>query len=183
VTLATMMLIALAWRSLVNHARESTPVEANSTDPRIAVRQEKVVHGVRWGLSYEAALEQAEAENTPVLVYFTAVNDPFRIQFETTVLAEPEVAALLAEFIPVQLYQDYVPIGSLSMPHQTQLARTNVAIRVNTTGSTAVASLMILTPQGDFVTKRDGYQNSRDLAAFLRRALAQARHQASRKTP
>jgi hypothetical protein len=122
---ATALIVALACRSLLNHVRKSSPVEATSTDPAIAVRQERVVHGVSWGLSYEAALEQGEAEGTPVLVYFTAVNDPYRIQFETGVLADQAVSELLSQFITVELYEDYVPIGSLSMPAQTQLARTN----------------------------------------------------------
>jgi hypothetical protein len=180
---ATALIVALAGRSLLNHVRKSSPVEATSTDPAIAVRQERVVHGVSWGLSYEAALEQGEAEGTPVLVYFTAVNDPYRIQFETGVLADQAVSELLSQFITVELYEDYVPIGSLSMPAQTQLARTNAAIRRNTTGPTGAPCLMILTSQGDFVTKRDGYQSSRDLAPFLKRALAQARHQMKAPTP
>jgi hypothetical protein len=180
---ATVLIVAFACRSLLNDVRKSSPVEATSTDPAIAVRQERVVHGVSWGMSYEAALEQAEAEGTPVLVYSTVVNDPFRIQFEEGVLADQAVSALLSQFITVQLYEDYVPIGSLSMPQQTQLARTNAAIQRNTTGSTVIPSLMILTPQGDFVTKRDGYQNARDLAAFLKRAMAQARHQMKSGTP
>ena len=183
--LAAISLAALACRSWVNNVLESRAVEATSHDPEVAVRQEKVVHGVRWGLSYEAALEQAEATDTPVLVFFTAVTDPIRIEFETNVLADAQVTPLLTQFIRVELNKDYVPIGTLSMPHQMKLARKNVALQLNVTGTSATPSLMIMTPLGDFVTKRDGYQTPRDLAAFLKRALAQARHQAKaqRATP
>jgi hypothetical protein len=83
----------------------------------------------------------------------------------------------MALSIRAQLHEDIVQIASLSQAQQMQLARINVALQLNLRDDPVTPSLMILTPQGAFVTKRDGYQSPRDLAAFLKRALTQARHQ------
>ena len=174
---ATVLIVALACRSLLNHLRKSRPVEATSTDPAIAVRQERVVNGVSWGLSYEAALEQGAAEGTPVLVYFASRRTADCWELEQSVFTDSEVTPWLSQFVRVQLHEDIVLIASLSQAQQMQLARENVGLQLNLREETATPSLMILTPQGAFVTKRDGYQSPRDLAAFLKRALAQAQHQ------
>src|SRR5262249_3090019 len=43
-------------------------VKARSSDPETAVREQKSCHGVQWGLSFEAAQEQAQAEGRPILI-------------------------------------------------------------------------------------------------------------------
>jgi hypothetical protein len=162
--------------------RESQPVQATSPDPAIAVRQEKIVHGVRWGLSYEAALEQAATEDTPILLYFAGLRNGESSRLDNSALPDAQVIPFLSQFVRAKLYLDIVPIESLSQGDRAQLARANVEKELSLREDTAAPSLMILTPKGKVVTKRDGYQNPRDLAAFLKRALAQARYQA-RLTP
>ncbi len=48
--------------------------KASATDPKLAERQETLVHGVKWLMSFELAQEQAKAENKPMLIDFTGVN-------------------------------------------------------------------------------------------------------------
>ena len=49
-------------------------VKASSSVPAQAERQEKKVHGVAWGLSFDEARELAAAEMRPILIDFTGVN-------------------------------------------------------------------------------------------------------------
>ncbi|HEY2157409.1 MAG TPA: thioredoxin family protein, partial [Isosphaeraceae bacterium] len=84
--------------------------DATSKDPKQAEREQTAVHGVAWGLSYEAALERAKAENKPILIDFTGVNCANCRQMEQSVFPRKEVVAMLERFVPVQLYTDRVPI-------------------------------------------------------------------------
>jgi hypothetical protein len=83
-----------------------TPVKATSKDPKVAARKEGVVHGVRWGLSYEAALARAAAEGRPVLVHFAGVHGADSRVMERTILPRREVAERLARFVTVRLDVD-----------------------------------------------------------------------------
>src|SRR5690606_23266408 len=47
---------------------------ATSPDPEVAVTQEKVCHGVQWGMSYEQAVAMAREAGKPVLIDYTGVN-------------------------------------------------------------------------------------------------------------
>ncbi len=96
--------------------------KAVSTDPATAEREEKSFHGVVWGMSYDEALEVAKASNKPVLIDFTGVNCVNCRKMEQTVLNRKEIVGLLSEFVTVQLYTDYVPIGSLTQ-EQREAAR------------------------------------------------------------
>jgi Thioredoxin-like len=158
---------------------ESRPVEATSTDPAIAVRQEQVVHGLRWGLSYEAALAQAKATDTPVLIYFGSATSYEGGRLENEVFPHADVVPMVSNFVRVQLYVDRVAIQSLSKADRAALANANVGLQLDLMDEITTPCLVIVTPRGEFVTKRQGYQNPRDMAAFLKRALAQARHRSN----
>ena len=174
---AIVALVIVCW-IVASRIIESRPVEATSADPAIAVRQERVVHGLRWGLSYEAALEQARATDTPVLIYFGSANyDEGRLEYE--VFPHAEVVPMLSQFVRVQLYTDRVPIQSLSKADRAALANANVGLQLDLMDEITTPCLVIVTPRGEFVTKRQGYQNPRDMAAFLKRALGQARHRSN----
>src|SRR5262249_53843116 len=82
------------------------PRKATSTDPRVAVTEERSVHGVAWGLSYEAAGERAKAEGKPILIDFTGVFCVNCRQMEESVMPRPEVVPLLEQFVTVQLFTD-----------------------------------------------------------------------------
>ena len=82
---------------------------ATSSEPSEAERQQKSAHGVLWGLSYKAALEEARVTNRPVLIDFTGVFCSNCRQMERCVMPRKEVIALMKEFVPVQLYTDQVP--------------------------------------------------------------------------
>ena len=84
---------------------------ATSDDPKKAEREQTSVHGVAWGMSYEAALEKAKAEGKPILIDFTGVNCANCRLMEQEVLPRPEVVKELQKFVTVQLYTDTVPTG------------------------------------------------------------------------
>ena len=71
------------------------------------------------------------------------------------------------------------PIQSLSKADRAALANANVGLQLDLMDDITTPCLVIVTPRGEFVTKRQGYQNPRDMAAFLKRAVAQARHRSS----
>src|SRR4051812_18555974 len=75
------------------------PTKATSPDPATATRQEKVVYGVTWGMSYEAALERAEVEDRPVLVHFAAITNANSRFMERKVLPHADVIPLLSRFV------------------------------------------------------------------------------------
>jgi hypothetical protein len=175
---AVTALVVVCW-IIASRIIESRPVEATSSDPAIAVRQERVVHGVRWGLSYEAALEQAKATDTPVLIYFGSATSYEGGRLEIEVFPHADVVPMLSQFVRVQLYLDRVLIKSLPKAEQSALANANVGLQLDLMDEITTPCLVIVTPRGEFVTKRQGYQNPRDMAAFLKRALAQARHRSN----
>jgi hypothetical protein len=126
-----------------------SPVSATSANPEAAVRQEKVVHGVRWGMSYEAAFEQAVSDDMPVLIYFAAVNDANSRLMERTILPRADIVPLLSEFVTVQLYDDRVPISSISAPTQQALAEANAKLHSTLGGRPVSPSFIALGPTGE----------------------------------
>jgi hypothetical protein len=153
------------------------PRRATSSDPETALDQERAVHGVGWGLSYYTALEQASSSGSPVLIYFGSTANYECTNLET-VFADPEITPLLSQFVTVQLYIDRVQIGSLSEREQFILARANAVHELELVEERSAPCLVILSSQGELITKRHGYQRPEELAAFLRRALRQAEHRA-----
>ena len=99
--------------------------KAESPDPATAEREQKNFHGVAWGMSLEAALERAKAENKPILIDFTGVNCANCRTMELSVLPRPEVVERLGKFITVQLYTDIVPINSINADQRQALAEKN----------------------------------------------------------
>ena len=90
------------------------PVKATSTVPAQAEKEEKKFHGVQWGMSLDQARELAAAEKKPILIDFTGVNCANCRMMEGSVFPRPQVVSMLKKFVTVQLYTDYVQIGSLT---------------------------------------------------------------------
>ena len=88
-----MIVIAMfaVTSAVIVRSERPRPVKATSADPKIATRQEKVIHGVVWGMSYEQALEQAHDTNRPILVFFSGVNDPNCRLMEMETLARADI--------------------------------------------------------------------------------------------
>jgi hypothetical protein len=152
-----------------------TPVQATSKDPRTAARQEEVVHGVRWGLSYEAALARAAAEGRPVLVHFAGVHDAHSRRMERTVLPRREVVARLARFVTVRLDVDIVPIGSLTRDEREALAEANLGRERDLAGSVATPCFLVVDPVGQVLAVLRGDTGTAAFVGFLDGALAEAR--------
>jgi thiol:disulfide interchange protein len=155
-------------------AGETGHAAATSADPKVAVTQEKAFHGVAWGMSYEAALEQAKASGKPVLIDFTGVNCANCRQMEQEVLIRPEVIELLAKFVPVQLYTDFVPIKSISAEARDDLGRENLEREIDLTDQAVNPLYVVIGPDGKTVSVRGGYVPSSEFVGFLKDSLDKA---------
>lgn len=145
---------------------------ATSKDPKLAERQEKRFHGVWWGFSYEEAIEKAKAENKPVLIDFTGVNCANCRLMEASVLPRPDVAKLLKEYIPVQLYTlPSVPIGSIPLDQRELLAEKNAERQIAKTADNSNPFYVVLTPDERVLTTKGGFVEPEVFLEFLKSGL------------
>jgi thiol:disulfide interchange protein DsbD len=147
-------------------------VKAQSHDPKTAEREQKSCHGVLWGMSLEAAQEQARAGHRPVLIDFTGVNCANCRTMESGVMPRPEIVALLDRFVPVQLYTDYVPIASLTPDQRGELASVNQERLLDMAGEATNPFYVALSPEGKVLEVLGGYRPPGVFADFLNKALA-----------
>ena len=145
---------------------------AVSTDPKQAEREEKAVHGVAWGMSYEAALEKAKAEGKPILIDFTGVNCANCRKMEAEVLPRPEVVKELEKFVTVQLYTDSVPIKSIPAAERTKLAEANLMREVKFANEITNPNYVILGPDEVVLGAKGGAMPPVDFVKFLTDARA-----------
>jgi len=120
--------------------------KATSSDPEVAITQEKSKHGVLWGMSYEAALTEARQAKKRILIDFTGVNCSNCRQMERTVMSRGDVAEKMKDFVTVQLYTDFVPIASLTQDQREELAGKNIDREVKLTGETTNPFYVIIDP-------------------------------------
>ncbi len=150
------------------------PVKAVSNDPAQAEREEKTVHGVLWGMSYDQALERAKAEQKPILIDFTGVNCSNCRLMEGRVFPLPEVVGLLKKFVTVQLYTDFVPINSISADQREELASRNQEILLKLAQEATNPFYVVLSPQGEVLERIGGYNEPPVFLEFLTRSLTRA---------
>ncbi len=152
--------------------RREPPAEAKATsnDPAQAEREEKKVHGVVWGMSYDQARELAAARVKPILIEFCGINCPNCRLMEANVLPRPEVVALLEKFVPVQLYTDFVPITSITPEQRGKLAKDNQE-RLSKLGEATNPYFVVLSPSGDMLARVSGYHDPSNFVNFLSKAL------------
>ena len=153
-------------------AHESPAV---STDPEKAQREQKSVHGVAWGMSFEQAKEVARAENKPILIDFTGVNCANCRLMERRVLPRPEVVSVLKEFVTVQLYTDRVPIKSITADEREKLAEQNQNLQIELTSDSTNPFYVVLSPSGKLVDVKGGYNEPGVFVDFLNNALGKVR--------
>jgi thiol:disulfide interchange protein DsbD len=146
-------------------------VHATDSDPDRAQREERRFHGVSWGFSYEQALERARAEKKPILIDFTGVNCANCRLMEKSVLPKPEVAALLSQFVTVQLYTDIVPIGSITPDQRIALAEQNQLRQIDLTNDATNPFYVALTPEGKLLGTKGGFREVPVFVEFLNGAL------------
>jgi thiol:disulfide interchange protein len=147
-------------------------VKASSTDPELAERQEKRVHGVQWGMSLDQALDAAKARQKPVLIDFTGVNCANCRAMEIGVFPLPAVVAMLQKFVTVQLYTDFVPIGSLNPDQREKLAERNQDRIIKMTNGAINPSYVVLSPNGEVLATNGGFVEAPVFVEFLSKALA-----------
>jgi hypothetical protein len=170
--LVMLVAITISIGVLAYRRREPWPIKATSTDPAIAVRQEVAVHGVRWGMSLDAALEQAKAERSPVLIYFAGLADANSRLVEQRILSRPDMTPWLSQYVTVQLFGDRVPISSISPREQEGLAAANSDKQIKLTGKANTPCFVVLSPEGEVVAALEGYLSHPAIADFLSQALA-----------
>lgn len=149
-------------------------IAARSADPDQAQREEKSFHGVVWGMSYEAALEEARRQNKPVLVDFTGVYCTNCRTMELGVMPRKEIVALLARFVTVQLYTDILPIRSLTQEQRVEIAGKNALRLLDLAKAADNPTYAVLTPEGRLVSSKSGYVAPALFAQFLSDALAKS---------
>jgi thiol:disulfide interchange protein DsbD len=147
-------------------------IKATSNEPSQAEREEKKAHGVLWGMSYDQARERAADEHKPILIDFTGVNCPNCRLMERTVLRRPEVVALLKKFVTVQLYTDFVPIGSITRQQRAELAEINQDRLLNLAQEQTNPIYVALSPGGELLSRIGGYREPGVFVDFLSKALS-----------
>jgi thiol:disulfide interchange protein DsbD len=146
-------------------------VKASSSDPEQATREEKKVHGVVWGMSFDQARENAAIQNKPILIDFTGVNCANCRLMEQRVLPKPEIVKLLNQFVTVQLYTDYVPIASLTAAQRKELAEQNQERQLDLAQEATNPFYVVLTPDGKLVASLGGYNEPPHFLSFLKSSL------------
>ena len=146
-------------------------VKATSTDPAQAEREQKSFHGVLWGMSLDQAREQAAAENKPILIDFTGVNCATAGRWSKASSRGPTSSQLLRKFVTVQLYTDYVPIGSITPEQTEKRAELNQDRLIDMAQETTNPFYVVLSPNGEVIGKIGGYDEPRVFTEFLNKAL------------
>jgi thiol:disulfide interchange protein len=152
-------------------ASGSQGVKATSTDPAQAVREEKKFHGVLWGMSLDQAREVAVAEKKPILIDFTGVNCSNCRLMEGNVLPRPHVVSVLKKFVTIQLYTDFVQIGSITADQREELADTNKEQLVKLGQAPINPLYVVLSPEGKVLGSLGGYNEASVFVDFLSKAL------------
>ena len=146
-------------------------VAATSSVPDVAEREQKAFHGVVWGMSYDAALEEAKTEKKPILIDFTGVNCANCRAMEQGVLPRKEVVNLLSKFVTVELYTDIPPIASLTIEQRLVLAEKNQTLLLDLAQETSNPVYVALGPDGRVLRKIGGKVSPTTFVAFLNDAL------------
>lgn len=147
---------------------EVGPVQARSSDPKVAIREEKKFHGVRWGMSYDQALEKAKEENKLVLIDFTGVFCANCRTVEQKIMPRPDTVEELKKFVTVSLYTDQVDIEKLPLETKQALALENLELEVKLVEETTSPVYAVVTPEGKLLGKTSYQQDENFLRDFLR---------------
>jgi hypothetical protein len=145
-------------------------VKATSSDPRVAIRQEKVLRGVLWGMSYDQARERAKREGRPILIFFTGVNDSNSRMMEDGVFLRTDVVPHLSRFETVTLFMDYAPIHSLTPDQREKIGEENGEFQAGLTGEPTTPQLAVVYPFGKLIAAQSGYLKPGEFIAFLEAA-------------
>ena len=121
--------------------------------------KKKKLHGVLWGLSFEQAREESTAQKKPILIDFTGVNCSNCRLMEARVLRRPEVVTLLKKFVTVELFTDFVDIGSITADQRYDLAVANQKRIIELAKEASNPFYVVLVSTGDVVARIGGYND------------------------
>jgi len=109
------------------------------------------------------------------LIDFTGVWCANCRAMEGEVFPKPAVVEEMKKFVTVALYNDKVPIGSLTVQQQQALAERNFELMVNLIGSTTNPTYVVLDPVTETVIDSIGGKRSVEVFVdFLKNARAKA---------
>jgi len=143
-----IIILAIAVVIAISYSR-NRPAPSETTDPRAAHAHKDIP----WNHDYQAALEQAQKDNKPLLLAFHASwCGPCR-QMKSQTYPDPAVAHVIEAFVPVMIDTD----------QQAALAE-KFAIR-------GIPAYIIINPDGSEITRFEGFHNPSNFAARLKNAL------------
>ncbi len=90
---------------------------------------------------------------------------------ERHVLPRPEVVSLLKQFVTVQLYTDFVPIGSITREQRAELAEINQDRLLKLAQEQTNPIYVVLSPNGELLNRIGGYREPPVFVEFLTKAL------------
>ncbi|GIW88933.1 MAG: hypothetical protein KatS3mg108_3257 [Isosphaeraceae bacterium] len=148
-------------------------VEATSSDPQLAIRQHRELIGdLSWGYSYDAALEEAQKTQRPILIDFTGVNCANCRTMEAKVMPAPAVEELMRQFIRVRLHTDFVPIPTLTEDQRLDLGEDNLDLELRLVNQSTSPYYVILDPSGSVLAQQAFDPNVAPFVAFLQNGLS-----------
>ena len=145
--------------------------KATSADPQVAITQQTSFHGVEWGMSLEQAKARAKAEGKPILIDFTGVNCANCRLMEQRVLPRPEVVEQMKKFVTVQIYTDFVPIGSITPDQRQELGQANQELLISIAQEATNPIYVVMDADGTVLGRIGGYNPSAVFVDFLTQAL------------
>lgn len=155
------------------------PRAATSNDPKIAVREELQVHaGLGWGLSYEAAIEEAKAKKKPVLIDFTGVNCANCRNMESGVMPDPAVIEESKKFVRVRMYTDYVPIKTIPLEKAEIMGEDNLIFEDKLVGQSTSPFYVVVDPEGNVLATQAYDLDVSKFVSFLKTGLSKFEAQA-----
>jgi len=91
---------------------------------------------------------------------------------EENVMPKPDVVAILNKFVTIQLYTDFVQIGSITADQREELGDKNKERLYNMTHDYTNPFYVVLNPQGQVLEKLGGFNEPPVFIDFLKRGLA-----------
>jgi len=121
----------------------------------------------KWLESYEAAVQQAKAENKPVFLNFTGVTCTNCRWMEKNMFPDPAVKKELDKFVLAELYTDR------ETPEHEAADRRNGELQVEKFGSVALPLYAIVDPSGNKLAQFGGLTRSKqEFIGFLQRGAS-----------
>lgn len=139
-------------------AASSTPLHNNRSLVRLALDHQN------WKTSYEEGLQEAQRTGKPVFIDFTGFTCTNCRWMETNIFTLPQVQALMAQTVKVQLYTD----------RRTEPYISNKKLQLERFGTIELPLYVLLKPDGSVIATKAFTRSHEEFIAFLKRAFSPA---------